>query len=266
MHGDVPQSRRTEFLNLLTEHKETINFALTNSKVVLKEKYSALLEDLSDADIEEIYSLLPTNAFTGTQGQFYKAVQDLKSKIMSGRKITKLKAKWREVFGNKNPREWSREYRTPILILVPDKEVDKAKKVFEIILSNSPTDNDIDFALNYLEKPPAYFKDFKNQQKIEDAFRKKIIGDFIKFAKNNDEVRDVLESKIQGDAYDWWFNNAKVSEILKQWAKNKYYSGGVYDQLIERVNKMSSEEAKKLLINLLDKNYEVGLKLLTSES
>ncbi len=29
---------------------------------------------------------------------------------------------------------------------------------------------------------------------------------------------------------------------------------------------MSSEEAKSLLIDLLDKNYEVGLKLLSSES
>ena len=265
LRGDIPQGRREDFLNMLIENKDTIIFALGNSQTVLKEKYSALLEGLSDADIEEIYSMLHTNAFVESQGQYYKKLQDLKNKIMSDKITTKLQQKWREVFGNKNPREWSREYRTPIFILVPDKEVEKARRVFTTILSNSPTEADAKFALNYLEKPPAYFKDFTNQQKIEDAFKKKIIGEFVKFAKNNDEVRDELESKFQGDAYDW-YKNVKVNEILAQWAKNKYYSGGVYDQVIEKVNKMSSEDAKKLLIDLLDKNYEVGLKLLTSES
>ena len=103
----------------------------------------------------------------------------------------------------------------PILILVPEKEIEKARRVFTTILSNSPTEADAKFALNYLEKPPADFKDFQNRQKIEDAFKKKIIGEFVKFAKNNDEVRDELERKFQGDAYDW-FNNVKVNEILSK--------------------------------------------------
>lgn len=265
LRGDIPQGRRKDFLNMLIDNKDTIIFALGNSQTVLKEKYSTLLEGLSDENIDEIYPKLHVNAFIESQGQFYKKLQELKNKIMSDKITIKLQQKWREVFGNKNPREWSREYRTPILILVPEKEIEKAKKVFATILSNSPTENDVNFALNYLENPPEYFKDFKNQQKIEDAFKKKIIGEFVKFAKNNNEVRDELERKFQGDAYDW-YNNVKVNEILAQWAKNKYYSGGVYDQLLEQVNKMSGEEAKKLLIDLLDKNYEVGLKLLTSES
>ena len=265
LRGDISQGRRADFLNILIKDKDKIIFALGNSQTVLKEKYSSLLEGLSDEDIGEIYSMLHTNAFIESQGQYYKKLQDLKNKIMSDKITTKLQQKWREVFGNKNPREWSREYRTPILALVPEKEVEKARRVFTTVLSNSPTEADVKFALNYLEKPPEYFFDFKNQQKIEDAFKKKIIGEFVKFAKNNNEVRDELERKFQGDAYDW-FNNVKVNEILARWAKNKYYSGGVYDQLLAQVNKMSSEDAKKLLIDLLDKNYEVGLKLLTSES
>ena len=45
-------------------------------------------------------------------------------------------------------------------------------------------------------------------------------------------------------------------------AENKYYSGGACDKVTARVMQMPDRDAKKLLIELLDKNYEVGLKLL----
>ena len=48
----------------------------------------------------------------------------------------------------------------------------------------------------------------------------------------------------------------------KKLTENKYYTGEAHDKVTERVMRLPDEDAKKLLIELLDKNFEVGLKLL----
>ena len=74
-------------------------------------------------------------------------------------------------------------------------------------------------------------------------------------------MRNELDRKFRGDAYEW-YPNFRVKEIVKKFAENKYYSGGAYDKVTARVTQMPNEDAKKLLIALLNKNFEVGLKLL----
>ena len=100
-----------------------------------------------------------------------------------------------------------------------------------------------------------------DRQAIEKNFRENIIGEYSILIDNNDEIRDELESKFLGDVYDWSLND-RATDIIKEFAENKYYNGGAYEKLTVRVMQMSDEDAKKLLIDLLDKNYEVGLKLL----
>ena len=53
-----------------------------------------------------------------------------------------------------------------------------------------------------------------------------------------------------------------MNAVIRKLTENKYYTGEAHDKVTERVMMMSNEDAKKLLIELLDKNYEVGLKLL----
>ena len=78
---------------------------------------------------------------------------------------------------------------------------------------------------------------------------------------NNDEVRGELELKCQRDPYQW-YPNVRVKNLVKKFAENKYYNGGAYDKVTERVMRMSDSDAKELLIKLLEKNYEVGIKVL----
>ena len=70
-----------------------------------------------------------------------------------------------------------------------------------------------------------------------------------------------MEAKFQGDAYQW-YPSVRVKELVDEIARNKYYSGGAYDKITAQVMQMPPEQAKTLLIELLDKNYEVGLKIL----
>ena len=101
-----------------------------------------------------------------------------------------------------------------------------------------------------------------DEQKIEEAFRREIIGEKRAILlRDNDEVRDAIEWKTSNQPYEW-YSNSRVNSVIEKLVENKYYTGEAHDKVTARVMQMPGEDAKKLLIELLDKNYEVGLKLL----
>lgn len=259
--GEIPQTKRENFLCQLVENFETINAAISDPIKILREGYSYQVSSLNEEEIKDVYAKLSFNSFTDTQGHFMKNLNDLAKKIKDGKLKTELLNLWQEVVGKNSPSEWSNYYRTPILAMVPKSEQANAKKLFETVMANLPAEKDIQFAMDYLRKRPSYFDALKDKQKIEEAFRKTIIGDYNILLDNNDEVRNELEIKFPGEVYQW-YPSVRANEIVKEFAENKYYSGGAYEKLTARVMQMSDEDAKKLLIDLLDKNYEVGLKLL----
>ena len=260
--NEIPQGRREFFLNQLIDNAEIIRDALSEPLRILRDKYSYQLTGLNDEEIKELHSCLPSNSFTDSPGRCHKNVDDLAKKIKSKQLKNKLLDLWREVAGNKSPREWSKAYRTPILAMVPQSEQDNARKIFAIVMTNAPEEKDVQFAIDYLQRRPDYFAALNDVQKIEEAFRNAIIDeDYRVLLDDNDEVRNELERKFQGEIFQW-YPSVRVKEIVEKFAENKYYSGGAYDKLIARVMRMSNEDAKNLLIALLNKNFEVGLKLL----
>lgn len=264
LRGDLPQSKHENFLRHLTENAELIGKAINGAQETLRMKYPYQFNGLTEKEFNEIYASLPYSSFTDARGHYFKNFSDKARELLRGQLKNKLLKLWREVAGNKFPREWSKANRTPIMALVPKSEEKNAKKVFETIMATSPEEKDVAFAIEYLKKRPAYFAEIKAEHQIESAFREAIIGDKKVLLENNDEVRDELETKLSGDAYQW-YPSTYVGEIIEEFTKNKYYSGGAYDKLTERVMRMSNEDAKKLLIKLLDKNYEVGMALLRED-
>ena len=258
--NEIPQSKREFFLCELVEKAKVIQKAISEPIKILRDKYSYQLDGLSDAEIKDVYATLPNTSFNDSQGRYHKNVNDLAKKIQSSQLKSELLNLWREVAGNKSPHEWSKAHRTPILAMVPQSEHENAKKVFNAVTLNSPPEKDVRFAIDYLQKRPSYFAAIKNAQGVEEAFAGAVIEDN-RVLLSNDEVRNELELKFHGDVYQW-YPNLRVKEIVDEFAKNKYYSGGAYDKVTALVMQMPDEDAKKLLVELLDKNYEVGLKLL----
>ena len=258
---EIPQSMRENFLSQLVENAEQINAIISDPIKILREKYSYQLNGLTEEEIGDVYAKLSFHSFNDAQGHFMKHLNESVQKFRDKKIQNRLLDLWRELAGNKSPREWSNNYRTPILSMVPKTERETAKKVFNTIMANAPEEKDIQFAMDDLNKHPKFFVDMNDRQAIEKNFRENIIGEYSILIDNNDEIRDELESKFLGDVYDWSLND-RATDIIKEFAENKYYNGGAYEKLTVRVMQMSDEDAKKLLIDLLDKNYEVGLKLL----
>lgn len=261
VRGDIPQSKREFFLEQLVNNADIIRAAMTEPLKILRDKFSFQLSDLSEQEVNEVYSSLPYGSFTDSRGHYHKNLNDKAKEIRKGQLKNELLQLWREVAGNKSPREWSKVHRTPILAMVPKSEESDARKVFSTVMATAPDENDVNFAIDYLKKRPAYFAAIKEERQIEESFREAIIGDKQVLFDDNDEVRNELETKFPGDAYQW-YPSVHVKELVDEISQNKYYSGGVYDKISAQVNKMSPNDAKALLLELLDKNYEVGLKIL----
>lgn len=261
VRGDIPQNKREFFLGQLLNNAETIRAAMSEPLKILRDKFSYQLNDLSEQEINEVYTSLPYSSFTDSLSHYHKSLNDKAKEIRKGQLKNELLRLWREVAGSKSPREWSKAHRTPILAMVPKLEESDARKVFGIVMANAPDENDVNFAINYLKKRPPYFAAIKEERQIEEAFREAVIGDKSVLLDDNNEVRNELETKFPGDAYQW-YPSVRVKELVDEIARNKYYSGGACDKISAYVGKMNPEDAKELLIKLLDKDYEVGLKLL----
>ena len=261
LRNEIPQSKREKFLKFISEDAELIDRAIADAVNVLVDKYSYQLNGLNEDDIQKVVSFLPNNTFADYQGNFHKILSDKANELRKGQLKNQLLNLWYKVAGSKLPREWSKINRTPILAMVPKSEIPTAQKVFETIMSSAPNEKDVRFAIDYLEKRPSFLDAMKDELQIETAFRKIFLGKYVGLLNDNDEVRNELETKFQTDPYNW-YPNVGVNELVKNIAENKYYSGGAYDKVTEKVMRMPDEDAKKILIELLDKNFEVGLKIL----
>ena len=261
VRNEIPQSQREKFLKYITEDFEIINKAISDSVKILREKYSYQLGDLNEDDIQKVVSYIPNNTFADLQGNFHKILSDKANEIRKGQLKTKLLNLWHKVTGTTSPREWSKINRTPILAMVPNSEKSTAQRIFETLMNNSPDEKDVQFAISYLEKRPSYLVSMKDTMQIETAFRKIFIGKYVGLLDDNEEIRNQLETKVQNEPYNW-YPNVAANELIKDFAKDKYYNGGAYDKVKEKVMRMPDKDAKEILISLLDKNFEVGLKIL----
>lgn len=259
--NEIPQSQREKFLKHLVENVDIINKALLSPMKILNEKYAYQLNGLSEDDIKKVVSYMPNNSFADLQGTFHKTLSEKANEIRKGQLKNKLLHLWHKIVGNTTPREWSKNNRTPILAMVPKSEMTDAQRVFETVMASAPDEKDVRFAINYLEKRPSYLVGLKDSIQVEANFRKTFISKYRGLLDDNEEIRSEIETKFQNNPYNW-YPNINVNELVEDFAKDKYFTGGAYDKAIQKVVEMPDEDAKKILIELLDKNFEVGLKIL----
>ena len=186
IRGDIPQGKREFFLRQLVDNAEIIYVAMNEPQKILRDKFPYQLNDLNAQELNEVYSSLPYSSFTDSWGHYHKNLSDKAAVIRKGQLKNELLRLWRDVAGNKSPREWSKVYRTPILAMIPKSEQSDARKVFDAVMSNTPDETAVKFAADYLQKHPSDFAAIKNAQGIDEAFREAIIGDNQVLLDDND--------------------------------------------------------------------------------
>lgn len=258
--SDILPDQLKMFLSELTTHGVEIRNLLNNEKKIFTEVYTPYLEDLSDSDIIEIKSKLPTGMFELPKTDCNTKVKTTVEEFRKNQLKTQMFKLWKEKTGTKNPREWSSLYRTPILCCVSENEFEAAKKTFDTLNRNWSTDAEIKVALEFLETT-RLFEALADENKRNAAFERDIVGEYRPLLQNMEDVKDALE-RLSVDTYDWR-ENPSVKNKVKQLAEAEYNAGGS-DKALMKIDEMPDTKLKQYLKRLVRENMTVGIEIITN--
>lgn len=257
---DILPEQLKIFQTELVAHGAEIRDLLDNDRHVFAEVYEPYLEGLSDNDIADVKSKLQIGLFELPKTDCNIKVKQAAEEFRKNQLKSQLFSLWKDKTGTKNPREWSRRYRTPILCCVSEAEYEKAKKAFETLNRNWGTDSEIRAAIVFLEST-TLFNIAANDEKRDAAFKQAVVGEYSILLPDLDKVRDSLD-RLPVDTYDWR-DNPSIKGKVRQLAEAEYNAGGS-DKVLLKIDEMDDAELKQYLKRLVKDNITVGVEILTS--
>jgi hypothetical protein len=258
--SDVLPEQLKIFYAELSTHGAEIRDLFNNDKRIFAEVYEPYLEELSDSDIAEVKSSLQTGLFELPKTDCNAKLKDAAEEYRKNQLKSQLFRIWKEKTGEKNPREWSERYRTPILCCVSAAEYEKAKKVFDTLNRNWGTDAEIRAALEFIESTDL-FEVIADNAKRDAAFKRDIISEYALLLPDIERVRDRLAA-LSVDVYDWR-DNPSVKAKIKQLADAEYYAGGS-DKVMQKIDEMDDTQLRQNLKRLVKDSVIFGIELLAN--
>ena len=257
--GTLLDSQKKGFLDLLIANADNFRNFYNNQVDLFKRVCGYYLDGLSDEEIKEVFATIPAGSFTYEKADYLNTVEAKVKAYKEGLKSAKLKKLWRDKTGTDTPRAWSKKNKMPILCLVPDAEIAKAKTAFGAVNRAKSDEATIDKAMEYLST--AKFFDFlADDTALDKAFRDGIIKSYAVMLTDIQEVKDYLDSRITADPFDW-FGLPEVDKKLRQMAEAKYNQGGC-DRALAKIDEMDISDVKKYLKDLIKDNMIVGMEII----
>ena len=257
--GTLLDSQKQGFLDLLKNSGEAFRVFYTNQVDLFKRVCVYYLDGLSDDEIKDVFGTIPAGTFTYEKSDYFTVVENKVKAYKEGLKSAKLKALWKEKTGSDTPRAWSKKHKMPILCLVPDSEIAKAKAAFGTVNRTKSDETSIDKAIEYF-KEASFFELMSDEVALDKVFRDGIIKSYAVMLTDIQEVKDYLDSHITADPYDW-FALPEVDKKMKQMAEAKYNRGGCA-QALAKIDEMDIADVKKYLKALIKDNMVVGMEII----
>lgn len=259
--GDLTTKSRAQFLNILTQRTQEIHDMCMNWESVFEDIYAEKYEDWTHKQMAKVYAQLPRMSFTMDIGPYINQLNEAKIKVQEAEDNAKLKAQWKNLTGSNDPKAWSDQHRTPILALVPDDEFEQAKNTFDTLMSKMPSKAQIQDATQYLNGQPSFLNDLNQSDRIEQAFRQKLLNKYAKLLPDNDEVRQDLENRFPTKSPYDWFGDPLVAKRIQELANNHYFENG-YQAAYDKFETMPGEKVKEYVMSLIRNNPDVGIAIL----
>lgn len=257
--GTLLDSQKKAFLDLLTINTDGFRAFYYNQIDLFKRVCGYYLEGLSDEEVKEVFATIPAGSFIYEKADYLNTVEGKIKAYKEGLKSAKLKKLWREKTGTDTPRAWSKKNKMPILCLVPDAEIAKAKVAFGAVNRTKSDEAAIDKAMEYFATA-SFFDLLTDSASLDKAFRDGVIKSYSVMLTDIQEVKDYLDSRITADPYDW-FGLPEVDKRLCQMAEAKYNQGGC-NQALAKIDEMDISEVKKYLKDLIKDNMIVGMEII----
>ncbi|MEW5953815.1 MAG: hypothetical protein AB1815_08800 [Bacillota bacterium] len=248
-----------EFYEALTEHGDFVVEFLKSDREAFAKICAFQLQGLSEQEISDIYKNIPNGCFSMGKQEYLQKIEQLVNDYKSNLAKMQLRNLWKEKTGTDYPYQWSTEYRTPLLSCVPADKWSDYKRAFGVVNRQNPEDFDVKFALEFLTANPIW-DDITNQENIDKAFVKAILGNFKSVLTDLNEVREYLLKHTQVSAYDWG-GHQEINRLIKELAQSKY-SREPYERVMRRIDSMDGDKLKDYLKRLVKGNMIVGIEIL----
>lgn len=257
--GTLLDSQKKGFLDLLVANADNFRNFYNNQVDLFKRVCGYYLDGLSDEEIKEVFATIPAGSFTYEKADYLNTVEAKVKAYKEGLKSAKLKKLWRDKTGTDTPRAWSKKNKMPILCLVPDAEIAKARAAFGAVNRAKSDETTIDKAIEYFATAK-FFDLLTDDVAMDKAFRAGIIKSYAVMLTDIQEVKDYLDSHITADPFDW-FGLPEIDKKLRQMAEAKYNQGGC-DRALAKIDEMDVSDVKKYLKDLIKDNMIVGMEII----
>ena len=237
-------------------------YALFSRKIeeIYRVRYSIYTDGLDENELKDVIAKMQY-VFLSTTSEFQSKLKSLTDEKKKDQAKTKLNELWNKLTDSKSPADWSIKNKMPIKIMLEKSESSLAESIFSAFSFGSRDVNVINDALSYLESEPEFIKRLKNQDELDDAFRSKMLERYSVILYDLDFVKNYIIDHCDVEPINW-YGSAAVQHIIKELAESKYYNDANIG-VMERIDDMSPEEAKKYLKELAQNDVEVGISIIT---
>lgn len=262
-NNGLDDRNKLDFYNLLCTQREAFDAFYKDQIIYFKADANSLLSDLSDTDIDEVYSRLPSGQFTKGKTEYYNYVQNAIENYLRSQSKKKMQTAWQEKTDSKDPVEWSDTYNTPILCMVSEKDRAEARRMFDIIKSTNPTEDDAKSAIEFIEKSD-FYDILKDASERDKRFMEMIVGNNSVLLNDITEIRKNLRAKLPHESPYYWLENSDVQKCLKSMADKAYKLKGsaMAEQIIDS---MDAAQLREYLKQRIADDTEFGIQILKGE-
>lgn len=257
--GQMLDSQKQKFLDLLIAYGGSFVSFRNNQIDLFKRVCAYYLDDYNDEEIKELYQTIPAGTFTYEKSDYINLVYQKSQAYRSNLGNARLKELWADKTGTSSPRDWSKKHLMPILCLIKDDELQKARVAFEVINKSHPDASSIEKAIQYIETA-TFFDKLTDDEYLDKIFVDTIIKGYSVMLTDIDDVKHYIDSHITADPYDW-FGLPEIDKKLKQKAEAIYNQTGCYKAL-EKIDNMDVTDVKRYLKDLIKDNMIVGMEII----
>lgn len=261
-NNTIADQSKKKFYELLVEQREAFDVFYKDQVPYFRADANSLLTGLSDAEIAEIYSGLPAGQFTKGKTEYYNYIQSRIEVFIQSQWKKKMQTLWFEKTNTKDPIEWSDKYSTPILCMVSENMRSYARKIFDIIKSSNPSEDDAKDAIEFMNQADFYDK-LRDASERDRLFMELIVGANAVLLKNVNDIRNRLRARLHESPY-YWLGSTEVQKQLRSMVDKEYKLRGseMASQIIDR---MDATQLREYLKRKIDEDAEFGIQILKGE-
>lgn len=245
----------------LTIHSMEMHDLLSSPVNSFIDIYAPYLVGFSPEECETIKNSITEDMFVLSATKGNAVVKKAADEYRKGQVKDQLFKLWSEkTGGTKNPKQWSEQYKTPILCCIDSEIYGDAKKAFSVLNSSHQSESEIKMALEFCQGA-TFFEKIADNEYRNKCFMDRIVGYYSKLLPDINAIRSELENTDIAP-YDW-ADDPRIKQKIKDMARVEYNAGGS-DAAINTIDSMPEDQLKAWLKQLAVSDMELGVKIISN--